>query len=61
MRAKSVSVPYWGSNYLIKMIEMNRWDGVVSVPYWGSNYLIKYNSYDDALLAFPSPTGVLII
>ena len=35
-----VSVPYWGSNYLIVQPD----DGIigynVSVPYWGSNYLI---------------------
>ena len=38
----NVSVPYWGSNYLMsngRIVDVT--DSRVSVPYWGSNYLIK--------------------
>ena len=57
------SVPYWGSNHLIKVYYANTVikDGVF-VPYWGSNYLIKIiMSANKTKREFPSPTGVLII
>ena len=37
-----VSVPYWGSNYLIGYTVYNATVNSVSVPYWGSNYLIPF-------------------
>ena len=41
-----VSVPYWGSHYLIGLLTFVREQAEhVSVPYWGSHYLIldEYN------------------
>ncbi len=35
-----VSVPYWGSNYLMGVGKSTTIGLIVSVPYWGSNYLI---------------------
>ena len=57
-----VSVPYWGSNYLIETIGYYAMFELVSVPYWGSNYLIINKGIASFVwIAFPSPTGVLII
>ena len=58
----AVSVPYWGSNYLIDDT-LHYWTlNLVSVPYWGSNYLINVEGYEEKKIRlFPSPTGVLII
>ena len=36
-----VSVPYWGSNYLMGVGKSTTIGLIVSVPYWGSNYLMK--------------------
>ena len=56
------SVPYWGSNYLIRAYAWQVGQQEVSVPYWGSNYLILLNLVEKMRSwMFPSPTGVLII
>ena len=59
----SISVPYWGSHYLIRK-RSDYMDGYreVSVPYWGSHYLIEVlRELKEMHDAFPYPTGVLII